>query len=110
MQTHYDDDARLERQRSLLESLGKKADKMTAAGESEITAGKPDEEALAEWRHGDMTVRHMPDDEHGVLRISTGGGSSKCHGLKLNYLVFRGNLGECEQLLRKALSAITKYR
>jgi len=102
MQTHDDF-----QHSQLLEQLREKADNMVRDGQSEITAGKDGEQALAEWEHQGMHVRHMPDDEHGVLRISVGGLPDANVGF--NYLVFRGKVGDCETLLRKALTAITKY-
>jgi len=104
MQTHRDSDTANE----FLQRLSKRADRMLAAGESEITSGKPGEEPLAVWRHGDIQVTHMPDDPDGVLRLSIGGGDDT--PVKCNYLVFRGDVGKCESLLRKALAAITKYK
>lgn len=105
MQTHNDYN---HRPSQLLEALREKADRMVANKQSEITAGKEGEKDLASWKHGDIQVRHMPDDEHGVLRISAGGSTEP--GLPFNYLVFRGDVGKCEALLRKALVAITKYK
>ena len=106
MQTH--EDFSHQNASSLLEQLRKKADRMVSNGESEITAGKEGEIALAEWSHRDFHVTHMPDDEHGVLRISIGGLPEG--NARFNYLVFRGKLGDCESLLRKALTAISKYK
>lgn len=99
MQTHYDDDAR----REFMDLLRKKAKEYEERGLSRITAGRPGEEELASWKANGVSVRHLPDDEHGVLRISIGGGDTP---VPLNYLVFRGEHGACVNLLRKALAAL----
>ena len=46
----------------------------------------------------------MPDDEHGVLRMSIGGGDNL--PVTLNYCVVRGGIGQCIELLEKALKAL----
>jgi len=101
MQTHRDRDA----YRPWIKSLEDKAEKMQAAGESQITAGKPDEQILDQWKWNGVYVRQLPPDEHGILRISIGGGDTPS---PLNYLVFRGDHGECVDLLRKALKALER--
>lgn len=103
MQTHDDRDFTQFR-REWLQSLEEKADRMQAAGQSKITGGDDGEKPLAEWNHKSVHVRHMPEDEHGILRISIGGGQDA--PLELNYCVFRGNRGHCIDLLRKALKAM----
>ena len=100
MQTHDDRDFH----REWLKSLEEKADRMQAAGESKITGGDEGEQSLAEWKGKGVFVRHMPPDEHGLLRISIGGGDES--PIQLNYCVFRGNRGHCIDLLRKALKAM----
>ena len=57
-----------------LRRLTQRADDMVRDKQSENTAGKEGEEPLAEWKHKGVSVRHMPDDEQGILRISIGGG------------------------------------
>ena len=99
MQTHDDHDAR----REWLRDLEAKAERMTSTKQSEITAGKGDERVLAEWNANSIGVRQLPPDEHGILRISIGGGATP---IPLNYCVFRGEHGECVDLLRKALAAL----
>ena len=101
MQTHSDRDYM--REMDWLDSLKKKAAKMVDRGESQITAGKPEEQVLAEWRKHGIGVQQLPDDEHGVLRISIGGGQTP---VNVNYCVFRGGHGECVDLLRRALKAM----
>lgn len=103
MQTH-DDREFSEFRRKWLESLEAKADKMRAAGQSKITGGDEGENPLAEWEHKGILCRHMPPDEHGILRISVGGGQDT--PVEVNYCVFRGNRGHCIDLLRKALKAM----
>jgi len=87
-----------------MRSLEKKAEAMHTAGKSKITGGEEGEESLAEWQHKSVHVRHMPEDEHGILRVSVGGGENI--PIKLDYCVFRGNRGQCIDLLRRALKAL----
>jgi len=101
MQTHSDSDFR----RDWLKSLEEKAELMKSKGESKITAGEEGEEVLAEWKSHKVSVRHLPEDEHGILRISIGESEEP---LPLAYCVFRGNHGACCNLLRKALAAMEK--
>jgi hypothetical protein len=98
MQTHADQD-----RRDWLRSLEQKANRMQAAGHSVIAGGKEGEETLAEWESGGVGVVQRPPDEHGILRISIGGGETP---VPLNYCVFRGEHGACVDLLRKALAAL----
>jgi hypothetical protein len=95
MQTHRDMDANF-----WLDSLKQKAAKMKAAKKSEI-AGSDD--VIEEWKSNGVGVRKLPDDEHGVLRISIGGGDTP---VGVNYCVFRGDHSACVDLLRKALKAL----
>ena len=101
MQTHRDKDFRDD----WLRSLEEKADRMQSAGESQITAGKPDEVALATWKSHKVGVMRLPDDEQGILRISIGESEEP---VPLAYCVFRGEHNACCKLLRKALAAMEK--
>ena len=114
MQTHDDNNHGL-RERFLSE-LRNRADRSEKAGAAAITAGAPDEKPLAQWKASNgMHVRHLPDDglhgssrtlivEQGILRISAGGGDHL--PVTLNYLVVRGPVGKCIELLEKALVAL----
>jgi hypothetical protein len=86
-----------------MESLKAKANRMMKNKESTITAG---DEPLEEWELNGIGVRHLPADEHGILRISVGGGVKQA---PLNYCVFRGDKGKCIDLLRKALKALESH-
>ena len=97
--THEDGDA----SQDWLNSLAAKADRMKAAGQSRIAGGDDSESTLMEWAASGVDVRQLPPDEHGVLRISVGGGETP---VPLNYVVFRGNHGACVDLLRTALAAL----
>jgi len=101
MQSHEDYDGI----RGWLDSLRDKADRMQAAGLSSIAGGKPEEEVLAEWKSHKVSVRHLPDDEHGILRISIGESEEP---LPLAYCTFRGAHNACCNLLRKALAAMER--
>src|SRR3990167_4441942 len=102
MQTHQDSDFR----DRWLDSLRNKADQMQADGKSNITGGEDGEQALAAWKSHGVHVKHLPDDEHGILRISVGGGTET--PILLNYLVFRGNYEACVSLLEQALRALKR--
>lgn len=97
MQTHSDFDA-------LFRGLRDKAERMVEAGESQITTGKPGEEVLSEYKRAGVLVRQLPDDEHGILRISIGGHPDE--PFDTSYLVFRGDRGAVQSLLRRALKAL----
>ena len=84
----------------LLESLRGKADAMTEERSNKITAGDDDERPIRSWKHGSMSIRQMPDDEHGVLRISVGG------NVGYGYCTFRGPRKACAKILQQALAAI----
>ena len=105
MQTHRNED--FMSRSEWLKSLKAKADRMVEDGKSSITAGCPGEKALAEWEHGVdpdvIQVRQMPEDEHGILRISVGGGASLAN---VNYCVFRGDRTRCAYLLEEAAKAM----
>lgn len=106
METHPDLDVQNTRRREeFLAYLQGRADAMVKNKLSQITAGKDGEEVLEEWQTNEVHVRHLPDDEQGILRISIGGGQTP---VPLNYCVFRGSHGQVVDLLRKALLALEK--
>lgn len=86
-----------------LRSLEQKAALIRAAGGSRITGGADGEEPVSHWKANGVDVVQLPPDEHGVLRISIGGGNTP---VPLNYLRFRGSHGACVDLLRRALKAL----
>lgn len=88
-----------------LKSLESKANEIKAAKGSTITTGDDGEVPLCEYQaRNDVHVRRLPEDKHGIIRISAGGGENL--PVKCNYLVFRGNPKQTIQLLRKALAAL----
>ncbi len=90
---------------SFIERLRERAEKAEKAAASTITAGGDNERELARWKASNgLHVRHMPDDEQGILRISCGGGEHL--PVTMNYLVIRGGVGKCIELLEKALVAL----
>lgn len=101
MQTHDDNQHQLESAKRFMDRLKQRAEQNK--GKSQITAGRESEEALCVWTHGEVQVRHMPDDEQGILRISIGGGQTP---VPLNYCVIRGGVGQCIELLEKAIAAL----
>lgn len=97
MQTHQDCDFDLDR-------LQERAGQMVQDKASEITCGKPGEETLQSWDSANgVSVRQLPEDEQGILRISVGGGIQK---VDVNYCVCRGDLAKCAHLLEKAAHAL----
>lgn len=92
-----------------LSRLEERAARMTAAGESRVTAGAPGEPVLAAWRHAGIVVRQMPDDPD-ALRVSVGqvlGGGPESEDDDA-YCVFRGRYEEVRTLLRRALVALER--
>lgn len=92
-----------ERREEFLGALSAKADKLLATQQSQITSGDG-ELILAHWKSNNIDVLQLPADEHGVLRISIGGGNET--PVIVNYLRFRGDHGKCVDLLRRALKAL----
>jgi hypothetical protein len=101
MQTHQDSDS-IEAS-EWLRTLSAKAARMVKEGTSRLTAGCDGEKALSEWEYGDIQVREMFEDEHGILRISVGGGATHAN---VNYCVFRGDRTRCAFLLEEAAKAL----
>lgn len=101
MQTHDDYQHRINEAARFMERLKQRA--AQDKGKSQITAGHESEIPLARWKHGDVQVTHYPDDEQGILRISIGGGHTP---VPLNYCVIRGGVGQCIELLEKAIAAL----
>lgn len=99
MQTHRDSDFNS----NWLDDLKRKASRMKADGKSTIAGGAEGELPIEQWDSHGVAVRKMPDDEHGILRISIGGGDTP---VGVNYCVFRGDHGQCIDLLRRALAAL----
>jgi len=106
MQTHKDGDFQVREALTspFMKRLQARAEAMRAAGESQITGGEPGEKPLREWQHNGIQVRHMPDDEQAILRISVGG-RTNTHD-QVNYCVYRGNVAACIGLLEDALTAL----
>lgn len=84
------------------DSLQRKAAAMKELGLSGITSGYPSEPVLAHWIYEAMDVTKRPDDEHGIDRVSLGGGE----GLDGAYCVFRGDILRCRALLQQAIKAL----
>lgn len=88
-----------------LNALRGKADRMGAKGTSSIASGELNEEPICVWKGSNgVHCRKLPDDEHKVLRISIGGGDHL--PVTLNYCTVRGDIGQCIELLEKALKAL----
>lgn len=101
MQTHYDNNHRSQ----FLEALRERADKAEKAGAAVITAGEKDEQELGSWKASNgVHCRHLPDGPQGILRLSIGGGENL--PVTMNYVVVRGKVGQCIELLEKALVAL----
>jgi hypothetical protein len=101
MQTHYDKN----HQSAFIDTLRERAAKAKESAASVITAGEDNEQELASWKASNgVHCRHLPDDSQGILRLSIGGGEHL--PVTLNYVVVRGKIGECIELLEKALVAL----
>lgn len=106
MQTHEDSDAGNELRKRFMDQLQAKAERMVAEGKSKIAGGDLKEEPLAEWKckENGMWIRHMPDDEHDIIRVSVGGGDHL--PVTMNYCTIRGTVGQAIQMLEKAIVAL----
>lgn len=100
--THEDNPHLAAQREAFMKKLEGRAEKMR--GLSEITAGKEGEKELASWKAHGMNVCVRPDDPHGILRISVGGGDKT--PVPLNYCTVRGNIGDCINLLERAIRAL----
>lgn len=98
MQTHLDN-----QHSDFIERLKERAAAAEQAKASLITGGNEGDEPLAVWDFANVQCKHLPDDEQGILRISIGGGQTP---VPLNYCVIRGDLGQCIDLLSRALDAL----
>lgn len=105
MESHMDNQHTRSLNKEWLESLQKKAEKVVAAEASSITVGKAGESPLTEYdADNGVFVRRMPEDEHGIIRVSVGGGDNL--PVKGDYCTFRGNAKQAVKLLHKAIQAI----
>jgi len=99
MQTHEDSE------HIFIATLKERAAKANTAAASVIAAGEKDEQELGSWRASNgVHCRHLPDDPQGILRLSIGGGEHL--PVTMNYVVVRGKIGNCIELLEKALVAL----
>jgi hypothetical protein len=99
MQTHEDS------QHKFIAELRERAAKANTAAASVIAAGEKDEQELGSWKASNgVHCRHLPDDPQGILRLSIGGGEHL--PVTMNYVVVRGKIGQCIELLEKALVAL----
>jgi len=108
MQTHDDAQDHQELQQEFMKHLEQHAKKIVKEQRSQITAGYPGEKPLGSGDHRGMHVRHMPDDPHGIIRISCGGGDHL--PIRCDYLTVRGDLGACMIQLQKAIQALGDFR
>ena len=101
MQTHYDSNHRS----AFIDELRRRADESQKSAAALITTGQHGEQELESWKASNgVHCRHLPDDPQGILRISVGGGEHL--PVTLNYLTVRGKIGQCIDLLEKALAAL----
>jgi len=106
MQTHPDSDAETSSVlRQMFSNLEARAKDNLARGDTVVTAGKPGEQALAEERIGDVSVKRLPDDPD-CLRVSIGGPDIPN---QFTYLVFRGHPKSAEEQIRRAYEAIIEF-
>jgi hypothetical protein len=80
----------------ILDELRLKSEMLEELGKNRVT----NDRVIEEWTKHGMRVQMLPDDPHGVLRISIGGHAD----IKPSeYCSFRGDQGRCIKLLEKAL-------
>ena len=87
-----------------MNALRERAEETSQKGGSTIAAGTENEIPMATWKADGFHVRHLPDDEQGILRISIGGGNHL--PVPLNYCSIRGPVGRCIELLENAIKAL----
>lgn len=102
MQSHEDSSHNL--RNAFLNELRGRAKELYSENKSTIAAGGPNEIPMAKWRHKSMHVAHLPDDPQKIARISIGGGEGL--PVDLNYCSIRGTVGQCIDLLEKAIAAL----
>ena len=107
MQSHDDDSHRMppEQQDEIMRQIQAKAKRMVEEEASKITAGAPNEEAVFESDMDGIHIRQLPNDEHGVLRISLGRHPAIEQSA---YLVYRGERNKVLGLLERAVGALRK--
>jgi hypothetical protein len=99
MQTHEDS------QHIFMQELRERAAKARSASASVIAAGEKNEKELGSWKASNgVHCSHLHDDPQGILRLSIGGGEHL--PVTMNYVVVRGKIGQCIELLEKALVAL----
>lgn len=88
-----------------MESLRKRAERLTVNKQNEITAGQDGERVLFESVRRGVLIRRLEDDPDGVLRISIG---EALYAAGSAYCIFRGSPESIERLLQKALRAVRR--
>ena len=83
----------------VLQELKLKAELLSDLGKNRVA----NERVLEEWIFDEIRVQMLPDDEHGVIRISIGG-HADLHPSE--YCNFRGDQGRCIALLTRCLEAM----
>jgi len=102
MQTH---EGFSHRRSEFLRELMERAGRGKKTGIASITAGSPGEKELASWRASNsMEVVHRPNDSQDIIRISIGGGPNA--PVRMDYCVIRGTVGECIEMLERAIAAL----
>lgn len=100
MQTHHDLS-----HNSPLRKLMQEAQRMSDAGENQLTAGFRGESSTGEETHHGILCRKMPDDPLRVTRISVG---ESLDVKPSAYCVFRGDKLTVLDLLRRAIKALER--
>ena len=86
----------------ILQELKLKAELMEEIGKNRVTQDR----VVEEWTKYGVRVQMLPDDPHGVLRISIGGHPEFS---KSEYCNFRGDQGRCIALLEKCLKVMKSH-
>lgn len=107
MQSHDDRSHQIppEQLAELTKQLETKAREMTKKKANEITAGAAGEGVLFEAEIDGIYIKRLPEDEHGVQRISIGRAPAIDRS---SYLVYRGDPSKILGLLERAVGALRK--
>lgn len=97
MGSHIDNDH--EERNRIINELKLKSELLCDLGKNRITNDK----VILEWKHDGIRVQMLPDDQHGVLRVSIGGHPEMDRS---EYCNFRGDQGRCITLLERCLEAM----
>jgi hypothetical protein len=86
----------------ILKELQLKAELMSDLSRNRVTNDRVQEE----WHHDGIRIQMLPDDPHGMLRVSIGGHPTI---ERSEYCNFRGDQGKAIALLERCLSGMKAH-